>query len=683
MNGDDLYREIMIVDDKDVDIHEYNDLSPQSVLAAKQYLLAKKNKNQNRQQLDADHESSPSTPGMESIDQSSSSSVDDNEPPYLWGGLSVGPVLKSALLKQNYLKPNPIQQAAFESIISSKKQENAIIASPTGSGKSLAYLIPLLASLGSKEVSKIWIITPTLELATQLQKVVHSLSPPSSSSKSMADIAMVLQPSSSNKDDDASSSSLMMSSINLLNPTILIGTPRRFLELLKNEKQSWALLENLQTIVLDEADRLLKTEDVAIANYEWKLQKEEVKNQQGSIDDDADDDDVSNRHKVKKRTKKGSSRTKRPVVTFTEDVVSQCLDRRLDRQTNLQIICASATVGRTLRKQIMDMTRASSMDKASKLITADIRTKKDAHKRKLSLLPQTLQHYYHAVGSSDDDKDTGEDPKSAILRDLSNVVFCDDKDGNAKNIAVSPGPTLVFPGRIGVDRVQEILKLNGFQNVYGLEDVSSSSSSEQHESSALSSAAATWKDVPIYVVNEKVSRGLDLDYITNVVLLQVPKTVASYTHLAGRTGRNGSNGNAVTLLCPPMMEAMKLQVIADTLGLTFQDITTINNDVVEGGGIILEEQQQPNQEFSSSNSPQNSENEDEPQGLIDEDASSLSMSWKSLSDSSLKRKTIAEITEYLLHHKISVSSSFEDGTEKKLKKADLLQAVDELHNRKN
>ena len=61
-------------------------------------------------------------------------------PPHMvWGSLSVGPVLRKALLDASLSEPTPVQSAAFPVLTSG---QNAIIASPTGTGKSLAYLLP-------------------------------------------------------------------------------------------------------------------------------------------------------------------------------------------------------------------------------------------------------------------------------------------------------------------------------------------------------------------------------------------------------------------------------------------------------------------------------------------------------------------------------------------------------------
>ena len=75
----------------------------------------------------------------------------------------------------------------------------------------------------------------------------------------------------------------------------------------------------------------------------------------------------------------------------------------------------------------------------------------------------------------------------------------------------------------------------------------------------------------VYVIKERLARGIDLPNIETVMLLGVPSNSASYTHLAGRTARFNRKGKVVTLLQPN--EVYKYISIIETLGLTVS-----NND---------------------------------------------------------------------------------------------------------
>ena len=189
------------------------------------------------------------------------------------------------------------------------------------------------------------------------------------------------------------------------------------------------------------------------------------------------------------------------------------------------------------------------MDKAAVLITGDVRTKKDSSARKASLLPSSLQHTYYLLpeACSDDDNEL-----------MGTMV-------EALKSHADPGPALVFPGRTGVDTVQKYLRKHGFLTIRGLEDVGLI---EDHSEE---SAQSSWEDTPIFVVSEKLGRGLDIPTLSYVLLLQVPSSAAGYAHLAGRAGRNGKYGETISF-CRPR-EAPKLVRIAETLDLSMKDLS--------------------------------------------------------------------------------------------------------------
>ena len=129
--------------------------------------------------------------------------------------------------------------------------------------------------------------------------------------------------------------------------------------------------DNLHTIVLDEADQLLQTEAVARQDLYRKALKSQI-NSVGSI----------------QNTSVSTRKLRRLDPTPAEILLQQLLGNRnqapelsnvIQRESPpLRVICASATVGRTLRRQVMNLVGASSMDQAAVLVTDQIRTKKNA-----------------------------------------------------------------------------------------------------------------------------------------------------------------------------------------------------------------------------------------------------------------------------------------------------------------
>lgn len=492
---------------------------------------------------------------------------DSNDKPFLWGGLSVGPLWKARLLQAGYESPTPIQVEAFRVILSKlhQKKQNVILASATGSGKTLAYLLPLLTTLnGSREakrtnkatpgrtVGSVWIVTPTVELACQIQRVVDQLFLPATLHDKNGKEPSIL------KDDSISSimhvlrtdrgENFGLSGFPLLSqisdiqrpqPAILVGTPKIFLQLRKEIKGAMAqyspddtqcraalrstakaIHSNLECVVLDEVDRLLLTTS--------------VKN----------DASTPSLNKAAKAT-----RTTFPLAEeLLRVLVRESSYRSTHSSSALQVICASATIGRSLRRQLMEILGEPSMEKTAILVTADDRTKKNALTRKACLLPPNLRHFFHLVVSEGNDT-----PSQLYLTGLE----------RAFDLLNDARPSIVFPGPVGVEKTMIFLEKQGFVDIRALSSLQGVDCNEEIETHVIS---ANWKKTPIYVVKERLGRGLDLPMVKYVFLLGVPSNAASYAHLAGRTARNGNVGTAITIMEPK--EAPKLVTLAETLGLT-------------------------------------------------------------------------------------------------------------------
>ena len=77
------------------------------------------------------------------------------------------------LAKLNISELNPMQEEAI-SVIESNR--NTILLSPTGTGKTLAFLLPIIKTLDpeSKDV-QVLILVPSRELAIQIEQVVRNM----------------------------------------------------------------------------------------------------------------------------------------------------------------------------------------------------------------------------------------------------------------------------------------------------------------------------------------------------------------------------------------------------------------------------------------------------------------------------------------------------------------------------
>tara|TARA_R110000787_G_scaffold60220_15_gene136658 strand:+ start:9678 stop:10991 length:1314 start_codon:yes stop_codon:yes gene_type:complete len=140
------------------------------------------------------------------------------------------------LTKLNIHTLNPMQQEAIAVI---ETTANTILLSPTGTGKTLGFSLPLLKSLDSDchEVQAL-ILVPTRELAIQIEQVIRTMG-----SGFKVNAVYGGRPMSKDKIEIKH------------NPAILIGTPGRILDHFNSDRFS---KESIKTLILDEFDKSLE-----------------------------------------------------------------------------------------------------------------------------------------------------------------------------------------------------------------------------------------------------------------------------------------------------------------------------------------------------------------------------------------------------------------------------------------
>ncbi|MEP2280575.1 DEAD/DEAH box helicase, partial [Maribacter sp.] len=140
------------------------------------------------------------------------------------------------LSKLNIDALNPMQVSALDTISSSN---NTILLSPTGTGKTLAFLLPVLEFLdhNNPEVQAL-ILVPSRELAIQIEQVIRNMGTGFKVNAIYGGRAM-------SKDK-----------IELKHtPAILIGTPGRILDHFMADRFT---KDHIKTLVLDEFDKSLE-----------------------------------------------------------------------------------------------------------------------------------------------------------------------------------------------------------------------------------------------------------------------------------------------------------------------------------------------------------------------------------------------------------------------------------------
>ena len=141
------------------------------------------------------------------------------------------------LKKQGIITPTAVQEKLIPTARSGK---DVIVQSKTGTGKTLAFLLPIMEKIKNVAVTQALIIAPTRELAIQISKVA-------------ANLGIVMEVDSviicGGQDFERQREKLKKT------PQLIIGTPGRLLDHLSRKAID---LSKVNKVVIDEADEMLK-----------------------------------------------------------------------------------------------------------------------------------------------------------------------------------------------------------------------------------------------------------------------------------------------------------------------------------------------------------------------------------------------------------------------------------------
>lgn len=157
-------------------------------------------------------------------------------PKHMFTDFLIESQLKENIIARGYKAPTPIQDQVIPVLLEGK---DVIATANTGTGKTAAFLIPLINNILTKKTSRVLIIAPTRELAAQIQSELKLFAPKTGlfSALCIGGASMKLQKDQLKK-----------------NPAFVIGTTGRLIDLEKNNILSFS---NYSSIVLDEVDTML------------------------------------------------------------------------------------------------------------------------------------------------------------------------------------------------------------------------------------------------------------------------------------------------------------------------------------------------------------------------------------------------------------------------------------------
>ena len=475
----------------------------------------------------------------------------------LFGDLPLPPSIASALRDASIKAPTAIQAASSMDIF---RGGHTLLHAETGSGKTFAYLLPLLAKLHVSRPTQLLIVVPSRELALQTAAVVEKVWPYHGTRRAFV-LAGTPPPAE------------MAEQISVAACPVLVATPRPLLALVKHlggtdrlhSRRALAiggdglikLTSKVRAVVLDEADALLLDRELAVSGPPRRKSYQELSGGKGDI-------------KAPERFTKPTAKAVQALLKATSVAGGGGRGRsgrgrgergrggrggrgrgrgRGGALPGVQLVACSATASYRLREELC---RLFSIEHEAELGVispeSDAGGKKKAKKRAATergvggvSVPQSIRHSWVAC-----DHD-GEKP-DAVAAALSEVrprcalLFLDDD---------APLRTTVSELRergLDAQMLHEALGFDGNEGKDGPRPAGYD---------ALRSSLAAKGDEPgealacrLLVSTANSARGLDLAEVDCVLLYSLPTSADQYLHLAGRTGRQGRDGTVISLLSP-------------------------------------------------------------------------------------------------------------------------------------
>jgi len=157
-------------------------------------------------------------------------------PTHTFESFKINDTLKKNILSKGYTMPTPIQDQTIPHILEGK---DVIGVANTGTGKTAAFLIPLIDAVSKDKNKKVIIVTPTRELAMQIREEFFDFA------RGMGIYCALIM---------GGASTYRQKQDLYRNPNFVIGTPGRLKDLIQQKALN---LSSFGIVVLDEVDQMV------------------------------------------------------------------------------------------------------------------------------------------------------------------------------------------------------------------------------------------------------------------------------------------------------------------------------------------------------------------------------------------------------------------------------------------
>ncbi|KAF3907458.1 hypothetical protein ABW21_db0208929 [Orbilia brochopaga] len=409
----------------------------------------------------------------------------------------------------------PVQSALLPLLLPTAHQppslprSDLLVSAATGSGKTLSYLLPILASLQNRAIPRIYalIIVPTHELATQVQKTAQSLA---------SGTSLKISTAIGTRSFDAEKEYIIANDTGSTGADVLIATPGRLVEHIRKNTQF--TLRHLQWLIVDEADRLLSQSfqdwvDILGAELQ-KLFDDEGSSRKRAFD-------IASLGLRPPRCVADKVRKIILSATMTRDV-GKLADLKLRRP---ELIAVDEMGGREIPMEDVNPMDGQNEDRSV-----------DAGARDLNSLPPTLEERCFPI------EDPGQKPlvlsKLLLENHISSGILIFTKSNESA-------------ARLG--RLLQLLLSDPAQKKRKREEprrwaIAVSTSDKRKKEISANTAKFKSSVIDILISTDLLARGVDLPNAQLIINYDSPRDKNDYIHRVGRTARAGNSGEAWSLV---------------------------------------------------------------------------------------------------------------------------------------